>query len=55
MYCISDVEYLRDFTMMLNDDIIDCFTEKIEFTEEEQKDILETPTEGILGDSSEDE
>ena len=28
MYCISDVDYLRDFTMMLNDEIIDCFSEK---------------------------
>ena len=28
MYCISDAEYIRDFTMMLNDDILDCFTEK---------------------------
>ena len=28
MYCISDADYLRDFTMMLNDDIIDCFSEK---------------------------
>jgi hypothetical protein len=28
MYCISDDDYLRDFNMMLNDDIIDCFSEK---------------------------
>ena len=30
MYCISDAEYIRDFTMMLNDDILDCFTEKVD-------------------------
>ena len=28
MYCISDADYLKDFTMMLNDEIIDCFSEK---------------------------
>jgi len=28
MYCIIDVDYLRDFSITLNDDIIDCFTEK---------------------------
>ena len=40
MYCISDAEYLRDFTMMLNDDIIDCFTEKSAgLTWEEKKEI----------------
>ena len=39
MYCISDAEYIRDFTMMLNDDIIDCFTEKGELTVEQKKEI----------------
>ena len=38
MYSISDAEYLRDFTMMLNDDIIDCFTTKA-ITEEQAKEI----------------
>jgi len=38
MYSISDAEYLRDFTMMLNDDIIDCFTTKV-VTEEQKKEI----------------
>jgi hypothetical protein len=28
MYCIIDIDYLRDFSIPLNDDIIDCFTEK---------------------------
>ena len=42
MYCISDAEYIRDFTMMLNDDIIDCFTEKTEFSSEEKAEILGT-------------
>lgn len=48
MYCISDAEYLRDFTMMLNDDIIDCFTQKPEFTDEEIVEILETETSSIV-------
>jgi len=39
MYVISDAEYIRDFTMMLNDDIIDCFTEKGEITIEQKKEI----------------
>ena len=42
MYCISDAEYIRDFTMMLNDDILDCFTEKAEtkaVTEKKEKAI----------------
>ena len=28
MYCIDDDQYLRDFTMMVNEDIIDCFSEE---------------------------
>lgn len=39
MYSISDAEYIRDFTMLLNDDIIDCFTEKTIITVEQEKDI----------------
>lgn len=39
MYAISDAEYLKDFTMLLNDDIIDCFTEKA--PPEEEIDVSE--------------
>jgi len=39
MYSISDAEYIRDFTMLLNDDIIDCFTEKTTITAEQEKEI----------------
>lgn len=28
MYFISEVDYFRDFNMMLNEEIIDCFSEK---------------------------
>jgi len=28
MYCVVDHDYLRDFTMMVNEDIIDCFSEE---------------------------
>ena len=39
MYSISDAEYIKDFTMLLNDDIIDCFTEKTKITVEQEKEI----------------
>ena len=38
MYCINDIDYLKDFTMLLNDDIIDCFTVK-KITAEQEKEV----------------
>ena len=28
MYCVSDKDYLKDFNMLLNDSIIDCFLDE---------------------------
>ena len=28
MYCVSDKDFLKDFNMLLNDDIIDCFLDE---------------------------
>ena len=46
MYCISDSDYLKDFNMILNDNIIDCFLDESDkkeaqsITSEEFKEIV---------------
>jgi len=60
MYCISDSDYLRDFTMMLNDNIIDCFSEKkpeqgvIKIINEVVDDIVQIKEELVALEKNED-
>ena len=35
MYCVSDKNYLKDFNMLLNDNIIDCFLDESDKKEAE--------------------
>jgi hypothetical protein len=35
MYCVSDKDYLKDFNMLLNDNIIDCFLDESDKKEAE--------------------
>ena len=42
MYCVSDMDYLKDFNMILNDYIIDCFLDESDKKETDNEIIINT-------------
>ena len=42
MYCVSDMDYLKDFNMILNDYIIDCFLDESDKKETDDEIIINT-------------